>query len=221
VACFSDLRSRRARGRACRLAAAVIAIAMGSCRPSADIRPGDIRSYRAPRPGPAAADQRAQGRFQAGQLPPGQAPASQRPTPLRYELPEGWVDVGASGMRLATIRTAAATGDAAEVGEITIIPASGTLESNAARWQEQLTPQADPEKVARAIAAAEKVDVDGVESSILLLLDDAAENRQAILAAVIPVDEASSLFVKFKGAADLAHRLREPFTTFVRSIRWK
>ncbi len=124
-------------------------------------------------------------------------------------------------MRLATIRTAAATGDAAEVGEITIIPASGTLESNAARWQEQLTPQADPEKVARAIAAAEKVDVDGVESSILLLLDDAAENRQAILAAVIPVDEASSLFVKFKGAADLAHRLREPFTTFVRSIRWK
>lgn len=123
-------------------------------------------------------------------------------------------------MRLATIRTAAAA-DTADAGEITIIPASGTLESNAARWQEQLTPQADPERVARAIAAAEKVDVDGVESSILLLFDDAAENRQAILAAVIPVDETSSLFVKFKGGADLAQRLREPFTEFVRSIRWK
>lgn len=124
-------------------------------------------------------------------------------------------------MRLATIRTAAPTADTADVGEITIIPASGTLEGNATRWQEQLTPKADPAKVARAIADAEKVDVDGVESTILLLLDDAAENQQAILVAMIPVDEVSSLFVKFKGAAGLAHRLREPFTAFVRSIRWK
>jgi hypothetical protein len=124
-------------------------------------------------------------------------------------------------MRLATIRTAADTAAPADVGEITIIPASGTLESNATRWQEQLTPKADPEKVARAIAEGEKVDIDGVESTILLLLDDATENQQAILAAVIPVDDSSSLFVKFKGAAGLAHRLREPFTAFVRSIRWK
>lgn len=124
-------------------------------------------------------------------------------------------------MRLATIRTAGENADPAEVGEITIIPASGTLESNATRWQEQLTPKADPEKVARAISAADKVDVDGIESSILLLLDDATENQQAILAAVIPVDDTSSLFVKFKGAAALAQRLRPPFTEFVRSIRWK
>ena len=191
---------------ASRLAAAAIAIAVGSCRPSADIRPGDIRTYTAPRSTPAVA---------------AEAPAPPRSAALRYDLPEGWVDAGGSGMRLATIRTADASADPAEIGEITIIPASGTLESNATRWQEQLTPQADPEKVAQAIAAAEKVDVDGVESSILLLLDDATENQQAILAAVIPVDEASSLFVKFKGAAGLAHRLREPFTAFVRSIRWK
>jgi hypothetical protein len=55
----------------------------------------------------------------------------------------------------------------------------------------------------------------------VLLDDGATDNPQSILAAVIPVDASTSLFVKFKGAADVARRLREPFTAFVRSIRWK
>ncbi len=189
------------------LAAITIFAALASCRPAADIRPTDLRTYTVPRSAsPAAAA----------------APSDPRRSPaLRYELPAGWIDAGATGMRLATIRTAAADAEPANVGEITVIPASGTLESNATRWQEQLTPQADPEKVSQAIAAAERVDVDGVEATILMLLDDDEANRQAILAAVIPVDDATSLFVKFKGTAELARRLRQPFTEFVRSIRWK
>lgn len=185
-----------------RLAVILIA-ALPACRPASEIRPTDVRTYTAPRPAPVAT---------AAASSPARSPA------LRYDLPDGWVDAGASGIRLATIRTAA---DPADGGEITIIPASGTLESNVARWQEQLTPKADPEAVSRAIAAGEKVDVDGVEATILLLLDDATEDGQAILAAVIPVDDSTSLFVKFKGAAALAHQLREPFSSFVRSIRWK
>ena len=138
---------------------------------------------------------------------------------LEYDLPEGWTDMGASGMRLATLRTG--TGEGADAGEITIIPASGTLEGNATRWQEQLTPGASPERVSRAIDEAEKLEVNGTESTILLLLDDATENQQAILAAMIPLDASTSLFVKFKGAAAAARTLRDPFTAFVRSIRWK
>ena len=68
---------------------------------------------------------------------------------LEYDLPEGWTDLGASGMRLTTLRTG--PDDATDAGEITIIPASGTLEGNAARWQEQLTPGASPDRVSRAI----------------------------------------------------------------------
>lgn len=138
---------------------------------------------------------------------------------LAYDLPEGWTDKGASGMRLATLRTG--PDDAADTGEITIIPASGTLQGNATRWQEQLTPGAAPDRVSLAIAEGEKVVVNGAESTILLLLDDAQENQQAILAAMIPLDASTSLFVKFKGPAAVARTLREPFTAFVRSIRWK
>jgi hypothetical protein len=138
---------------------------------------------------------------------------------LEYDLPAAWKDLGASGMRLATLRTG--PDDASESGEVTIIPASGTLQGNATRWQEQLTPGANPERVSRAIEEGEKVAVNGVESTILLLLDDAQENQQAILAAMIPFDASTSLFVKFKGPASVARTLREPFTAFVRSIRWK
>ena len=127
--------------------------------------------------------------------------------------------MGASGMRLATLRTG--PDGAADAGEITIIPASGTLQGNATRWQEQLTPGASPERVSRAIEEAEKIEVNRTESTILLLLDDAAEDQQAILAAMIPLDASTSLFVKFKGPAAVARTLRDPFTAFVRSIRWK
>jgi hypothetical protein len=138
---------------------------------------------------------------------------------LEYDLPEGWTDLGASGMRLTTLRTS--PGDAADAGEITIIPASGTLEGNAARWQEQLTPGASPDRISRAIEEGEKIAVNGAESTVLLLLDDAQENQQAILAAMIPLDASTSLFVKFKGPATVARTIREPFNAFVRSIRWK
>jgi hypothetical protein len=135
---------------------------------------------------------------------------------IKYEVPDGWTDAGPSGMRLATLRPGGSGGS-----EITVIPASGTLEGNAARWQEQLTPGGSADAVARAIEAAEKVPVNGVEATILLLGDEAAENPQAILAAMIPLDSARALFVKFKGPAAEARGLREPFTSFVRSLRWK
>ena len=117
------------------------------------------------------------------------------------------------------MRTGDGTGP--DVGEITIIPASGTLESNATRWQEQLTPGGGDERVKRALVAGEKVPVNGTEATILLLVDEATENQQAILGAMIPVDPSIALFVKFKGSADVARGIREPFTGFVRSIRWK
>ena len=38
---------------------------------------------------------------------------------------------------------------------------------------------------------------------------------------MIPLDASTALFVKFKGPAAVARTLRDPFTAFVRSIRWK
>jgi hypothetical protein len=171
------------------------------------VLPGDIRSYTVSKqaePAPITASQ-------------GDAPT--KPAPVRYDVPEGWTDGGASGIRLATLLI----GDPAGQREVTIIPASGTLEGNVARWQGQLDAGGEPDdlasRAAAAIEAAESVDVDGRPAKVVLLRDAAAE--QAILGAMIPGGGGASLFVKFKGDADVAARERERFVRFVSSIRWQ
>lgn len=218
------------------LCCVIVAGSAASCRPSADIQPNDLRTYTVPR----SVEKAPRTAIGGPSSPAGRGTmAAPGGLALEYDLPAGWTDLGASGMRLATLTIGS---DAAGGGgEITIIPASGTLQGNAARWQEQLTPGAGPELVSRAIEQAEKVSVNGVEGTIILLLDQSPESQspedqspedqspedkspekqQAILAAMIPLEESVSLFVKFKGSAGLARSLREPFTEFIRSIRWK
>ena len=209
--------------------------AVGGCEPATAIRPGDIRTYTIPKDAepvaiaaasssatPQAAPPNGPGRTGS---PPGPNPSSDRASAIRYEVPEGWNDGGASGMRLATLFI----GDPADKREVTIIPASGTLAGNVERWQGQLEAGADPaalaEKAASAIADAETVDVAGSTATVVLLRDAEAEADpeagQAILGAMIPVDESRALFVKFKGDAAVAARERERFARFVSSIRWK
>jgi hypothetical protein len=122
-------------------------------------------------------------------------------------------------MRLATVTI----GDPAEGREVTVIPASGSLRSNVERWQKQLADD-DAASVAdavdRALRDAETVDVDGTEATVVLLVAAPAADREAILGAMVPLDDTSSLFVKFKGKADVALRERSNFTRFVSSLRW-
>jgi hypothetical protein len=193
--------------------ALVVAAGAAGCGDEAAIRPGDIRTYAAPRPEPSALASSARG-------PESAAPASPAPR-LRYEVPDGWTDAGASGMRLATVTI----GAPAEGREVTVIPASGSLRANVERWQGQLGSEADAATAAvdRALAEAETLDVDGTRATVVLLLDEAAAaagDGQAILGAMVPVDDSSALFVKFKGDAAIARRERENFTRFVSSLRW-
>ena len=210
----------------------VLAVICG-CEPATAIRPGDIRTYTIPRDAEPVAIAAAQspansappgGPGRTGS-PPGPTTSGDRGSAIGYEVPEGWNDGGASGMRLATLFI----GAPADKREVTIIPASGTLAGNVERWQGQLdaaaTPESLNEKALAAIAAAETVDVAGTTATVVLLRDAEAEADaeagQAILGAMIPVDESRALFVKFKGDAAVAARERERFSRFVSSIRWK
>lgn len=186
----------------------LLAVCAAGCGDDAAIRPGDIRSYTIPRPPAAAvvAPRPAEPGPQSGGLK------------LSYDVPEGWTDRGGGGLRLATL----VIGDPAAGREVTVIPAAGTLRSNVERWQGQLgeTDVATRDKaVEAALAAAEKLDVSGTQATVVLLLD--AEAGQAILGAMIPLDESAALFVKYKGDAAVARRERDNFNRFVSSIRWQ
>lgn len=197
-----------------RLLLLVTAFTVVGCTDQAAIQPGDIRTYVTPRSADVAA------------IVPRREPATTA-TPasrVRFDLPEGWIDGGASGLRLATLFI----DDGDEKHEVTVIPASGTLESNVARWVGQLDASADEtqrqQAAAAAIADASRIDVDGTEATVVLLLDPAAtagdQPGEAILGAMVPVDGGSSIFVKFKGRADIARREQDKFHRFVSSLRW-
>lgn len=196
-------------------AIALLVSSLVGCGHDAAIQPGDVRTYRVPR----AADV-------ATAVPRGKAAQESTASPrVRYDLPEGWTDGGGgSGLRLATLLIGA--GDMQQ--EVTVIPASGTLESNVARWVGQLDASTDEPRrqkaAAEAIAAGKVIDVDGSQATVVLLLDPAAtagdDAGEAILGAMVPVEGAASLFVKFKGRADVARREQENFHRFVSSLRW-
>lgn len=198
----------------------VMASVTGGCGGGTDIRPDDIRRYTVPRV--EAPERNASPGLAAGTMQPrgGDTPQLR----LRYEVPEGWSDRGASGMRLATL----AIGDPADGREVTVIPAAGTLESNVERWQGQLdaaaTPAARAEAVERAVSQAQRIDVAGTQAAVVLLHGPAGpddDGGEVILGAMIPIDDTASLFVKYKGDAAVAGRERENFNRFVQSIRWK
>ncbi len=196
----------------------LLALLAAGCSDKTAIRPGDVRSYTIPRP-PAAAVVAAR---------PAEPSPQSGGLKLSYDVPEGWSDRGGGGLRLATL----VIGDPAAGREVTVIPAAGTLRSNVERWQGQLgeTDVAARDKaVEAALAAAEKLDVGGTEATVVLLLDAEAAQAdeqtdapgQAILGAMIPLDESASLFVKYKGDAAVARRERKNFNRFVSSIRWQ
>jgi len=209
------------------LGVATLAAVIVGCGNAADIRSGDIRSYTLPR-ARATASPEAAGRFSRRD---GGGPR------LGYDVPAGWHDRGGGGIRLATL----AIGDPAAGHEVTVIPASGTLEGNVARWQGQLEPGQEPgaaaEAVAAAVAGAEVVEAAGVPATVILMFDDTAQTAaeesgaeppiqadgEAILAAMLPLPGepagGGALFVKFKGPAAVARLEKGRFMSFVKSLR--
>lgn len=199
---------------ACIAVAILFTIVPVGCTGGVAIQPGDIRTYRTPRVPESAVSANQRG-------PQQPSSASGR---ISYDVPDGWSDLGGGGLRLATLLI----GDADKRQEVTVIPASGTLESNVARWIGQLDTSADEARqqhlAAAAIADATAVDVDGTRATVVLLLAPDAEagddSAESILGAMVPLDDSSALFVKFRGRADVARREQENFHRFVSSLRW-
>jgi len=178
------------------------------CSDPAAFKPGDIRTYAAPSAPTAVAK-------------PSPPPSASGALDLSYDVPEGWTDRGASGMRLATL----VIGADEQPHEVTVIPAAGTLEANVSRWLGQLDPSASPEtlleRTTRVLTEAKKLPVGEAEATLVTLMDPTAKDTdEVILGAMIPLDESASLFVKFKGPAVIARGEGEAFSRFVSSIRW-
>jgi hypothetical protein len=154
------------------------------------------------------------GSTNAPAMPPS-ATGNQAPE-LTYAVPPGWEQAPASGMRLATFKI---SGDGL-TAEVTVISAGGDDRSNVARWQRQLTPDASEEAIDALMKDAERVEVNGLPVDLYFIQGKEGPEQGAFLAAIVPWQPSSKLFVKFTGPAKLAEQHRESFAMFVKSLKW-
>jgi len=142
-------------------------------------------------------------------------PSSQTPE-LTYAVPPGWEQAPASGMRMATFKVS----DGDLQAEVTVISAGGDDRSNVARWQRQLTPDASDDSIDSVMKGAERFEVNGVPAELYSIKGTEGPDQSAFLAAIVPWQPSSKLFIKFIGPAKLAEQQRESFTMFVKSLKW-
>jgi hypothetical protein len=150
------------------------------------------------------------------------AGSAERPFDLKYQTPDGWVDNGPSGMRLASF---AIDGDE-KVGVVTVIIAGGDRLSNVERWQAQLSPDAEPAsnqaEAQKAIESALAVkSAKGIEGQLYSLYGPQGDEQPAMLAAILPSGKGeSSVFVKLSGQAPIAEKNRDKLIAFISSLEW-
>ena len=198
-----------------------LASCVSGCGADTAVRSTDIRRYVAPKEKTLSAEKIAQAEKMAQASR--QTTARGRSKQIDYTLPKNWTEVsGPSGMRLATL----AIGDGENSQEISIIPAAGTIRSNVERWQKQLDEEASDEEIAElvdtAMAKAGSVDVQGQKATVVLLtqsVDDDEKDAESILGGMLPMDESNTLFVKFRGPAEIARKEQKKFIAFMASLR--
>lgn len=148
------------------------------------------------------------------------ARASSKPedteSPLRYDVPTGWEEVGADGISLATF-TVHRDSSALTI-TVTPMPASNDLLMNVNRWRDQVgLPRLDNERLDEAIAPISLGQ--GAEGKYITLVGPDGTDPQTAILGVVAVRGDTAWFVKLKGDAKAALRERPNFEAFVRSLR--
>ncbi|MCY2974001.1 MAG: hypothetical protein NTW52_04945 [Planctomycetota bacterium] len=168
-----------------------------------------------------------------GAMAPPDASTPRTDSKLKYDLPDGWSDEGARGMRAASFSFEGKRDSDTEPtkGEVTVIFAGGDRLANVVRWQGQLAPDkspsdqqtADPKAAAeKAIAEAIEVSVTGGVTGQLYTLRGGDEPvSPSMLAAIIPMENGtSSVFVKLTAPTWLADQHQSRLVQFIESLKW-
>ncbi len=182
--------------------------------------------------GPFSGGAASGGPFAGGELPPdhppvtsgpatkGSAPPADRAGKITYNVPEGWKELPARGLRAASFEVA--SGD--KKLDISVIPLSlagpaGDIVENVNRWRGQvgLAPQSG-EEIAKELR---KLTGKEMEWHVVELAgENPTSGGQMILGAIGKTDSAA-WFVKLSGPPDLARLEKEHFDQFVGSLKVK
>lgn len=140
-------------------------------------------------------------------------------TQLTYEVPKGWTEITAGGMREAAFEVKEGK-EAVEITVVSLPGDAGGLLANINRWRKQVgMPEATEEEVRQQVR---EVSISSKQGMAIDLVGpaDRAEGAETILAA-ITIHANRMWFFKLKGNSDLAARERERFEAFLQSAEFK
>jgi len=131
---------------------------------------------------------------------------------IAYQVPAGWEEQPASGMRAATFRA----GDA-EAFVTPLAGLAGDLSSNVNRWRGQIgLPPATEEAIKSAV---KELPIAGRNAPYVDLLGPDGPKRQRMLVAIVDRGD-RTWFVKLIGPAETVARQQAAFESFCRSLRF-
>ena len=184
--------------------------AFGEARPEPDGSGRPMMAVRLPMGG--AVDQQTQKMLEASVARP----------PLAWATPEGWQELPGSGMRLATFRSAD-TGDPVECALISLAGDAGGVESNAARWMQQVNIAVpDAPAMEKFLAAQKKIKTpDGFDATVLDLTQLQSQDdleSPSMAAAIITLPD-MTVFVKMTGTRGAVLKNRDQFEALCESLK--
>jgi hypothetical protein len=145
------------------------------------------------------------------------SPEDSKPEPpkaskLAYDVPTGWKEIPAKGMRAAAFEIA----EGALKAEMTVIPlsgSSGTLLENINRWRGQIG--MEPIKEEQLEQTTKKIDVAGLPGTWVELNGPSVK----LLGAIVP-KAGQTWFFKLQGPAEMVDRHKAAFESFLRSVKF-
>lgn len=144
-----------------------------------------------------------------------QGMAKPRMPKIAFQVPAGWSEQPAMGLRAASFRV----GNGDDAAEVTVIPLAGPaggVARNVNLWRGSL--QLPEISEAEAQAAAQQIVVDGRPEAYFDLAGPNQPKRQRVLAVIVPRGD-HSWFIKMRGHAATVGREKANFESFVRSLK--
>lgn len=126
---------------------------------------------------------------------------------LHYDVPEGWKEEPASGLRLASFQVS----DGGQKAEITVVTAGGDLLANVNRWRGQI--DLGPTTQDQLDRDAQPIDVGEQKGAYVELVGP----KMTTLAVVVQA-AGRTWFITLKGDNELAQREADNFKSFVHSL---
>lgn len=106
-------------------------------------------------------------------------------------------------------------------GTLTVIAAGGDLRGNVARWIGQIRSDVPDEVVDKALADAQKIVVNELDSQRFLLKGASPDEGDWIDVTIVPLSGGASLFVKMQGPAKVVEGQQENIKSFLESLKLK